>query len=285
MRTRFIAEVSGNHQQDLDRCLDFIDVAAQIGCDGIQFQLFQLDKLFSPEVIARSKAHALKRNWELPLSFLPRIANHCENRKIRLGFTPLYLEAVEELLPYVDFFKISSHELQWEALLILCAQTGKPVLISTALATMEEVDNAVAVLQQNGCEDLTVLQCVSAFPAPLAECNLSVIDVYRNRYNVRVGWSDHSVSPAVMYRAVWELHSDVVEFHLDLDGDGPEYRAGHCWLPHEIAFVIRTVKEGQVAGGDGDKVPVPAELSQRAWRADPMDGLRPMRSLRKDWHP
>ncbi|MBN2525060.1 MAG: N-acetylneuraminate synthase family protein [Deltaproteobacteria bacterium] len=285
MKTAFIAEVSSNHRQNLDRCLDFIDVSAQIGCDAVKFQLFKLDELFAPEIVSRSENHARRRQWELPVAFLPRLRDHCDARQIRLGCTPFYLAAVDALVPYVDFLKISSYEILWQELLAKCAQSGKPIILSTGMATMAEVSEAVGIIKENGCTDLTVLQCVSAYPTPVNECNLNVIDAYRRHFAVKAGWSDHSVSPSVMYRAAFELHADVIEFHLDLDGDGAEYAAGHCWLPHEIALVIRTIKEGYAAGGDGEKRPVSSELSDRDWRADPTDGLRPFKFMRKDWQP
>jgi N-acetylneuraminate synthase len=76
-----------------------------------------------------------------------------------------------------------------------------------------------------------------------------------------------------------------VEFHLDLDGEGAEYAAGHCWLPQEIAPVIARIREGECADGGGFKGPMPAELSDRDWRADPVDGLRPLRHIRAQWKP
>ena len=285
MDTRFIAEVSSNHQQDLDRCLEFVDTSARVGCHAVKFQLFRLDDLFAPEIVKRSEMHAKRRAWELPLTFLPHIAKRCRERQIAFGCTPFYLEAVNELLPFVDFYKVSSYELLWTELLTQCARAGKPVILSTGMATMDEVAAAVAVLQREGCTDLTLLQCVSAYPAPVNQCNLRVIDTFRKTFNVSAGWSDHSVSPSVLYRAIWGHHSEVIEFHLDIDGMGAEFEAGHCWMPDDIAQVIATVKDSAQFEGDGNKVPVPAELPDRDWRADPSDGLRPFLHVRKDWQP
>ena len=77
----------------------------------------------------------------------------------------------------------------------------------------------------------------------------------------------------------------MVEFHVDLDGKGAEYGAGHCWLPEQIAPVIEAIRAGSAADGTGEKVPVDAEIADRPWRADPADGLRPMRSIRSTWKP
>ena len=77
----------------------------------------------------------------------------------------------------------------------------------------------------------------------------------------------------------------MIEFHLDLDGAGAEYRAGHCWLPDQIGPVIEAIRHGVAADGTGEKSPVEAEIADRPWRADPIDGLRPMRSIRSSWTP
>jgi N-acetylneuraminate synthase len=101
----------------------------------------------------------------------------------------------------------------------------------------------------------------------------------------KVGWSDHTRRPAVIERAVHRWGASAVEFHLDLDGKGAEYRSGHCWLPEEIAPVIARVREAFAADGMGFKEPQPAELADRDWRADPQDGMRPLRHIRAIWEP
>ena len=142
---------------------------------------------------------------------------------------------------------------------------------------------AVATLKRAQCRDITVLHCVSAYPAPPEEANLSAIEAIRNATGVSVGWSDHTRSPAIVERAVHRWNANAVEFHLDLDGTGAEYAAGHCWLPEEIGPVIARIREGERADGRGFKEPVAAELSDREWRADPVDGLRPLRHVRAQW--
>ena len=140
-------------------------------------------------------------------------------------------------------------------------------------------------LKNAGARDIAALHCVSAYPAPPEEANLSAIAAIREATRVRVGWSDHTRNPAVIERAVHRWNACAVEFHLDLDGTGAEYAAGHCWLPDEIAPVIARISEGMRADGEGFKAPVAAELSDRDWRADPVDGLRPLRHVRAQWEP
>jgi N-acetylneuraminate synthase len=187
---------------------------------------------------------------------------------------------VAELAPFVDFYKVASYELLVDDLLRACAATGKPIVLSTGMATMEEIAHAAAILKQAGARDITLLHCVSAYPTPASEANLSAIAAIRAATGLAVGWSDHTRRPAVIERAVHHWGASAVEFHLDLDGEGAEYAAGHCWLPHEIAPVIARIRESRIADGSGFKGPQPSELSDREWRADPADGMRPLRHVR-----
>ncbi|MEW6659538.1 MAG: N-acetylneuraminate synthase family protein [Thermodesulfobacteriota bacterium] len=283
MTVAFVAEVSSNHHQDLSRALRFIDQAAAIGCQSVKFQLFKIHQLFAPEILARSPEHRSRQAWELPPEFLPVLSARCRDQGLKFGCTPFYLAAVAELYPLVDFYKIASYELLWEDLLKECAQTGKEVILSTGMATLPEIQQAVATLRRSGCENFTLLHCVSGYPAPPAECNLAALETLRRKFHCPVGWSDHSVNPGVIYRAVHRWGASLVEFHLDLEGEGEEFQTGHCWLPAQIKAVIQTVAQGRQADGNGHKVPSPSELPDRDWRADPADGLRPFRKIRELW--
>jgi N-acetylneuraminate synthase len=276
----FIAEVSSNHHRDLERSFDFIDAASSAGCTAVKFQLFKVEQLFSKEILDRSEKHRNRKEWELPLSFLPPLAQRCREKGVEFACTPFYLDAVAELEPYVGFYKIASYELLWDDLLIACAKTGKPVILSTGMALIEEIKHAVEVLRNNGCSSPSLLHCTSAYPTPHFEANLAAIETIRQATGCQVGWSDHTVERAVINRAINRWGAKVIEFHLDLDGQGEEYSSGHCWLPQQISAVIREVKMSFEADGNGVKEPVPSELPDRAWRADPSDGLRPMKSIR-----
>ena len=283
MPVRFVAEVSSNHHQDLERCLAFIDRSADIGCAAVKFQLFKIRELFAPAALERNEALLQREQWELPVGFLPNLADRCRQRGIQFSCTPFYLDAVAELEPYVDFYKIASYELLWVDLLNACAGTRKPVVLSTGMASLEEVAGAVRILREAGCQDLTLLHCVSGYPAKPRECNLSSLSTLREQCDCAVGWSDHTVNPGVVYRAVHRWGAAMVEFHLDLDRQGEEYQAGHCWLPEEMAPVIHHVNCGFSADGQGVKAPTASEMDEREWRADPIDGLRPLQQLRETW--
>ncbi len=285
MTPRFVAEVSSNHGRDLARAIAFVETASRIGCAAVKFQLFKVDELFAPEILAKSPAHRARAQWELPEAFLAPLAARCGELGIELACTPFSLRAVDVLEPHVDFYKVASYELLWDDLLRACARTGKPVVVATGMATLDEVTRAVDVLREAGCADPMVLHCTSGYPTPIEQCNLAAIETLRAATRARAGWSDHSVSPAVISRAVHRWRAEMVEFHLDLDGTGAEFGAGHCWLPNDIAPVIDAIRLGFAADGSGEKAPVEAEIADRPWRADPADGLRPMRSIRASWTP
>jgi N-acetylneuraminate synthase len=284
MKTQFIAEVSSNHHANLERCKQFIQCSKDIGCDGVKFQLFRIRELFAPEILAKSETHRLREAWELPASMIPELSAFSRSLGLDFSCTPFYLEAVDELEPYVDFYKIASYELLWDELLQRTAKTGKPVVLSTGMATMDEIKHATQTLRESGCVDLTLLHCISGYPTPVEQCNLQAIETIRHQFNCQVGWSDHSVQPAVLYRAIHKYQASMVEFHLDLDGKGEEYSSGHCWLPNQIEQVIQDVSQIETMDGSGEKVPAAAEISDREWRADPVDGLRPLKHIRKTWN-
>jgi sialic acid synthase SpsE len=288
----FIAEVSSNHNRDIERMKEFIQVSADIGCAGVKFQLFKTESLFAPEILARSAMHRRRVDWELPVEFIPELASHSKKCGIKFSCTPFYSEAVDILEPYVDFYKIASYELLWLDLFEKCASTGKPIVFSTGMATMQEVEKTLKFILQTNCDDITLLHCNSAYPTPVEDANLAGITTLREMVNsigsrgntsISVGYSDHTVSDAVIYRAVHRYDVDFVEFHLDLDGKGEEYSAGHCWLPDQMASVISNVRTGYLADGVNTFEPSQSELPDRDWRADPTDGLRPLKHLRKGY--
>jgi len=276
----FIAEVSSNHGKDLKRCLDFIDCAADIGCHAVKFQLFKIDQLFSFEALNKHSYLRDRIEWELPVDFLPYLKERCLQKGIKFGCTPFYLEAVNELYEYVDFYKISSYELLWHDLIVNCAKTLKPLIISTGMSEINEIQSACAKVMSVSNLKPYLLHCTSSYPTPLNEANLSAIETIRNFSLCEVGWSDHTVSEAVIYRAVHKWSAKIIEFHLDLDGAGDEYKTGHCWLPNQMKNVILNIRQSFDADGLGIKEPVNSELIDRGWRADPIDGLRPLISTR-----
>lgn len=281
------AEVSSNHGADLERSLRFVDTAADLGCDAVKFQQFRIRELFAPEALAANPALLAREAWELPEGFNQELAARARERGVRFASTPFHLGAVALLEPVVDFFKVASYQVLWTALLREVARTGKPVWLSAGMADEDELARAVDVLREGGAGELVLLHCVSVYPTPPREANLARIGALRRRFGGPVGWSDHSASVAVARRAVLAHGARALELHLDLDGQGAEHAAGHCWLPSGVRALLDALEdpapepETSELDGPGDLGPRPCEAHERRWRTDPSDGLRPLLAERE----
>lgn len=283
--TRLIAELGSNHNGDAARALELVDRCADAGAHAVKVQLFRIEDLFTPAVRAARPELDARRAWELRLDLLPALRERCDARGIELGATPFGLWAIEALLEYVDFLKVASYELLWHDLIAACASTGRPLILSTGMATLDEVIAAVEVARANGADDLLLLHCVSGYPTPPEQANLAAIATLREATGCRVGWSDHSVDPAVVARAARRWGATDIELHVDLDGHGDE--AGeHNWTLEGLRRLAAVVDDAAAEpassplDGSGEKVPQPVEQFDVAWRADPSDGLRPLLAAR-----
>ena len=283
IKTKFIAEVCSNHNQDLKRIKKFIKKSKEIGCYAIKFQLFKIEKLFSQEVLLKSNEHRMRKKYELPEEFLSEIYIECKKNKIKFGCTPFDLDAVDKLKDYVDFFKISSYEILWKDLFKKCAKTGKPIIFSTGMAKNSEVINAKKIIKSYSNKTFTVLNCISEYPAKFDKLNLNYFNFLKKKISRSIGWSDHTKDPLLLSFLIDRFNLDYIEFHLDLDKKGYEYNYGHCWLPDEIKKVIEFTKitnKLKYDKFDYSKYLSFSENKERKWRADPKDGLRPLKAIR-----
>ena len=279
--TKFISEISSNHNNNLNRSKKLIQISARLGFDIVKFQLFKIEKLFSKEILTKSKKHRDRKKWELKEEYIPILAKECKKNNVKFCVTPFYLEAVDVIKPYVDYIKIASYEILWKDLLIKCAKTKKPIIISTGMANLKEVINAIKILKKNGAKKIIILHCVSNYPAKLESLNLSAIQTLRKKTNLTIGWSDHSASSLVVFKAIEKWKAEYIEMHIDLDGKGFEYKSGHCWLPKDAKELINFVKKDKIIDGKGEKKPNLLEMNERKFRADSIDGLRPIKKYRK----
>lgn len=292
----FIADISGNHNGDLERCRHLIREAARIGCAGVKFPVFRTEHLFAAPILKVSPEHRLRRRQELPAHFVPKLSEYARTLGLKFGITPFDLETVDAVQTHVDFFAVSAFELPWLDLVDRCADTGRPLQLNTGLADASETWNAIQTALEAGCTDLTMLHCVSLFPAPEELCNLAAIGTLRELLvrefkplyedaELKAGWADNSVSAGAIARAVNHWGCDVVTFRFDLDGSGDSFTDGNCWLPDRIAEVIAGgyLPIRRESDGTGRIAPNEQELAQRDWRADPSDGLRPTLAVRKSW--
>lgn len=217
----WICEVGSNHNANLGRALELVRAARLIGCSAVKFQLFN-NEIGKP-----------LREW-LPIEILPALRDEAHKYNLQFGCSPFYLKAVEELEPYVDFYKLTSNYDMVHKLFYACLDTGKPVICSFPPYELKPSDAKYFTKSAH------VLAAIPLYPTPLSEVHLNQIP-----FNTVIdGWSDHTHNAGVIYRAIHHYNIKVVEFHLDLDGHGWEYHYGHCWLPNEIKQVIDTVKQG-----------------------------------------
>lgn len=280
----FIAEISSNHNGNLKRCFKIIDKAKEAGFDAVKFQLFRIEKLFDQKVIKKKKFLNKRKQWELPYKFIPKIKKYCLKKKIDFGCSPFDLDAVEELKKYVDFFKIASYEILWDELFEKCIATKKKLIFSTGMATSKEIKNRLKYLKRKKFEKISILHCVSSYPAEVESLNLETISylrslVYNNK--TKVGWSDHSVNEAVIYKSIFKYDAEIIEMHFDLEGKGFEFKFKHCWLPHQAKDLIQNIRLLKNSNNYFGKKISKSEKVERKWRTDNFDGLRPLIEIRK----
>lgn len=279
-KTDFIAEVGSNHNLSLKRCYKIITEAKNSGATAVKFQHFKLEKLFSSKAKNYKKIAKEIKKRELPDKFIPKIFNYCKKIRIKFGCTPFDLESVDLLKEYVDFFKISSYELNWKQLIEKCSKIKKPLIISTGAANIKDIKKVIKILKKNNHKNYSLLHCVSNYPAKPTNCNLKSILYLKKVFKCKVGWSDHTKEPLIIYSAIRKFNSEIVEFHFDLDKKGWEFKEGHCWLPHEIKKVITYLKSEKKIDGEFNKTISKSEFNERKYKADPSDGLRPLKKVR-----
>ncbi|OUU30985.1 MAG: N-acetylneuraminic acid synthase [Crocinitomicaceae bacterium TMED209] len=287
MKPYLIAEISSNHNGSLSRASDLVTMCGDIGFDAVKFQLFNIEKLFSPEILSNSKLHQGRKKWELPISFIPELSKRTRDLGMQFGCTPFYLEAVDELLPFVDFYKIASYEILWHDLIKKCCETEKNLMLSSGMASVSEIRKALSVISICKKPEVTIMKCTSSYPTKPIDLNLAAIQTLKeigieySNLNIRVGLSDHSRSLPAILRAIHKYEVSAIEIHVDLDKKGVEFSSGHCWLPSEIKMLKKFIDEGIASDGENKLKPVENELSERDWRADPSDGLRPLKKIRR----
>ena len=280
--TRFIAEISSNHNKSLNRCKKLIDEAKLAGCYAVKFQVFKVKKLFHKKILKKSIAHRNIIKWELPDRFIHKLSHYAKKRKIKFSITPFYIGAVDKFKKYVDFFKIGSYEILRKELLKKVAKTKKKIVLSTGMANEKEDENAIKILKKNGCKKLVLLHCVSQYPAQTVDCNLESIRFLRNKFKIDTGWSDHTTNNLIITHAIEKYKAKYIELHFDLDDQkGHESAIGHCWKSSEVKKLISFFKEKKKIEGKYYKRPNKNEKAERYWRADSNDGLRPTLKIRK----
>jgi N-acetylneuraminate synthase/N,N'-diacetyllegionaminate synthase len=276
-----IAEAGVNHNGDLGRAKELVAAAAAAGADYVKFQVFSASELVAAG--GRSASYqaantgvedqrALLRGLELARADFAVLAQECRNRKVGFLATAFDETAIAELLALgMDRIKIASGELTNTPALRFFGGLGRPILLSTGMATMQEVEAALATLTRAGASDITLLHCTSLYPAPPETLNLRAMTAMAERFGRPVGYSDHSLGDAAAVAAV-ALGASVIEKHFTLDRSlpGPDHKAS--LEPDELAALIRKLRATAVMLGDGEKRPAPGEADvaatvRRSWHA------------------
>ena len=276
MNTLIIAEAGVNHNGDLDLARRLIDVASDSGADLVKFQTFKAERLVTPTALkaeyqnrtterSESQYEMLKR-LELTREMHELLIAHCHDRHIGFFSTGFDIESVELLVELgQDRFKIPSGEITNLPYLRHIGRYGKPVILSTGMATLGEIEAALDILQQSGTPSslITVLHCNTEYPTPMADVNLRAMLSIRDAFGVAIGYSDHTAGIEVAIAAV-ALGAAIIEKHVTLDCNlpGPDHRAS--LEPEAFKAMVTAIRNIEHALGDGRKRPSRSETKNKA---------------------
>jgi N-acetylneuraminate synthase len=259
-----ISEIGINHNGDMRLCKDLIEASTKAGCEVVKFQKRTVETVFSPEDLARPRESPfgdtngdLKRGLELSVEDYQAIDEFCRTLGVMWTASCWDEGAVDVLEPFEPpFYKIASASLTDDGLLRRHRATGRPLVLSTGMSTMAEIDHAVEVL---GPQDLVLLHCTSTYPSSADELNLRVIQTLRDRFGIPVGYSGHEQELSTTVAAV-VLGACVVERHVTLDRGmwGSDQPAS--LEPDELARLVTDIRGVERAVGDGIKRVYDSEL-------------------------
>ncbi len=269
-----IAEAGVNHNGSVDLARELIAAAARSGADAVKFQTFKADRLVSPgapkagyqleTTEAGESQRAMLKRLELSADAHRELMACCRQQGVGFLSTPFDEESVDLLFELgVEAFKIGSGELTDLPFLSCVAGKGRPVILSTGMSSMDEVETAMEAVRTAGNCDLVLLQCVSNYPADPADANLRAMTTMASAFDVPVGYSDHTLGTEVALAAV-ALGACVVEKHLTLDRSlpGPDHRSSV--EPDELEALVAGIRKVESALGDGRKRPSASEAATAA---------------------
>ena len=253
-----IAEIGLNHDGSIDRALALVDAAAAAGASAVKVQALVAAELVAPGAPAPMHVEAASlvdffRRFELDDDGYARLAARARERGLAFIATPFSEGAVDRLTRVgVDAWKIASGDITWERLIQRCGETGKPVIVSTGMSSLQDAQRALFWATRAGAPGVALLHCVSAYPVPHGEENLRVIDTLGRAFDAPVGLSDHgddtfAVPIAVAYGA------SIYERHFMLDGDTDAIDGPVSSTPREFAQLVRAAARATEMLGCGEK--------------------------------
>lgn len=243
-----IAEIGSNHDRSLSKAHDLIDMSADAGADAVKFQLFRAVDLYPRNVGTVELPggprdfHQVLLDNELPPSWLPELTGRARSRGLRFLATPFSVDAVEALVAAgVDAIKIASPEITYLGLIEAAAGTGRPLVISTGMASLSDIDLAVRTAEDAGAASIALLHCVTAYPTPLHETNARVVESLAAMFGHPSGLSDHSTDPLPAPLAATVAGACVVEKHVTLSRTSPGPDHAFALEPRDFAAMCDAV--------------------------------------------
>ncbi len=250
-----IAEMSGNHNQSLEKALAIVDAAAASGAHALKIQTYTPETMTldisegeffidDPKSLWKGKSlYKLYGEAMTPWEWHLAIKERCEQKGILFFSTPFDFTAIDFLEKLdVDFYKIASFENTDIPLIKKVAMTGKPIIISTGMANLEELAEMIEAARSAGCKDLILLKCTSAYPATPKDANLMTIPDLRNRFGVEVGLSDHTMGVGVAIASV-AMGATVIEKHFTLDRSEGGVDSAFSMEPAEFSLLVKESKK------------------------------------------
>jgi N,N'-diacetyllegionaminate synthase len=268
-----IAEAGVNHNGKIALAKQLVDIAADAGTDAVKFQTYKTTELILPDIEkapyqmrttdqTEGQMQMLK-SLEIDEAFHLRIIERCKERDILFLSTPYDLNSLDLLLKLnVPAIKIASTDTTNLLFLEKVAQTGKPVILSTGMSTLNEIESAVHCLRENGCSNLALLKCTSDYPTKPEEVNLAAMSQMAYHFNAVIGFSDHTQGVGASPYAV-AMGSHIVEKHFTVDKSlpGPDHQASLS--PKELTEWVKAIREVEVYLGRPEIEPTPGELINR----------------------
>lgn len=260
-KTYLIAEISANHNGSLDSALELVRLAKDCGADAVKIQTYTANtmtldcdnehfRISGGTLWDGMTLHKLYREAYTPWEWHEAIFAEARNIGIDCFSTPFDESAVDFLEQFnPPFHKIASFELVHDPLLRKIAATGRPVILSTGMATLREIAAAVEILRDNGCKDLSLLKCTSSYPAPPEEANLARIAHMAQTFQCRAGLSDHTLGIAVPIAAV-ALGASIIEKHLCRSRNEPGPDSAFSLEPAEFRSMVEAVRIAESAVGN-----------------------------------
>ena len=264
----FIAEIGSNHDGKLDTAKKMIEISANAGANAVKFQMFRAHLLINKKTKNENAqwiehpAFPLLQKLEFPESWLLPLMQCAKDNGILFSGTPFDMEWLKELDTHnAPFIKIASGDLTFVQLLKSAAKTQRPLIVSTGIANIAEVYDAVHIIEAQGNTNFALLHCVSNYPPKVEEINLKAIITLKQAFQKIVGFSDHSPGYALPVAAV-VLGARIIEKHITSDRNLPGPDHPYALEPSEFSDMIHSVRMTESALGSGKKVPAPQEIGE-----------------------